>query len=150
MLGIATAALSPTPGRSVVVPGFDAVWDDCCKGTCWVRLVSIAPLSVALSGAKMGGHPCARTWATTIGMGVVRCIGTVDDRGRPPSVQRITADGRAIVADQQALCSAALCNFGPLGMIDLVRWDALPAEGGCAGGEWTVLMRTVTYDCTGP
>lgn len=133
LLDCAETALGETaagvPDRVFVNPGGPAPWDNCCDlgGQLWVRVISSAP-----SGDNTG--PCPYL-VTRVGLGVVRCAHSVDDRGRPPTVEQVTADASTMVCDMSALFSA-LCGCDDGWRVE--SWSPLGAQGGCVGGEWTL------------
>ena len=103
LLVCAENALSPKPGRAVVVPGRVAAWDDCCegRGQVAVRLVQLSPYYDNVCGPL---YDVAR-----IGVEHVRCIATINDYGQAPSVAQVTADAGAMMEDMLALKKALLC-----------------------------------------
>lgn len=127
-LAVAAGALSPAPARAAVVPGLP-VWDECCSGFVWTRLIGLAP-----GPGQTRNRPCPGLWNLTMGVGVLRCARTVDDSGRVPSAAEITADAMAVHTDLEDIHSALKCWMPAL---NLDGWAPLGPDGGCAGGEWT-------------
>jgi hypothetical protein len=144
MLGCADSALDPAPGRALVVPGLLPAWDSCCDGQVWVRLMS-------LTADLAGGQPSQRPplmWRATIGCGVLRCAAVVDDQGHAPPAEVLTAEALALSADRAALEAAIQCEMPGVSnvmRIELIRWDPVGPEGGCAGGEWQ--FQTLVDNC---
>ena len=137
VLGTVAESVSPEPGRAVLVPGVEAAWDDCCAGQVAVRIVSLTPVYRGRRGAS---DLCDLVhWNVTLGVGIVRCIAVVDDHGRAPSAERITADAEQMVADMLAIKNALLyTKFSHVQQLTLGQWVPQGAEGACAGGEWVV------------
>lgn len=151
-------AASTPVGRAHLVAGLDAVWDDCCEadadtpgGTLYVRVVETYPTAGQGSPypqrdtSTRSCHPFA--WAVQLAVGVVRCTPTVDDNGVAPSPDAITLSALEMTRDRATLETAIRCCFAnadgaPTGMeegkVILFGWLPLGANGGCAGGEWTL------------
>ena len=139
LLGHAEGALDPAPGRSLVQVGQEVAWDDCCDGQVWTRLISITPME---GGGRAPNALCGVTaWQATIGVGTIRCVSVVDDRGVAPLASMITGEAEQMALDLQALQQVILCTLGTLPNVHRVtvgNWTPLGPLGGCAGGEWTV------------
>ena len=131
--------LSTKPGRTIVAPGSTVAWDDCCAGQLWARVITVVPLYKG----TMNGVQCPTGYDFTLGVGVIRCVATVDDRGRAPSAQQITRDGTAGQRDMREIADV-LQSYRPVDALAgrLGTWTPLGPDGGCAGGEWTYQMRT--------
>lgn len=127
----------PRPGRVHLMPGADVVWDDCCDGQVWTRVISVTP--------NRGKGPCSVvSWTAEVAVGAVRCAATVDNRGNPPSPKAMTADTVAMLDDMHALehvvqCSPHVSRIG--------GWRPIGPQGGCLGGEWTVNVRYGSCEC---
>jgi hypothetical protein len=156
-------------GRAHLVAGLDAVWDDCCAaddaaggagGTLWVRVIETYPTAGQGSPypqrdvSTRSCHPFA--WAAQLAVGVVRCTPTVDDNGVAPSPDAITLSALEMTRDRATLETAIRCCFAnpdgaPEGMeegkVILFGWVPLGANGGCAGGEWTVYVLIRSCAC---
>lgn len=139
----ATAALSPTPGRSQVVPGMEVAWDDCC-GQLSVRVLTVTPRYGKVNAS--GAFCAVYDWTVQLGVGIVRCVSTVDDRGNAPTAAKLTAEAAQMVADMAAIQNALLCtDLGAVTdavvQVQLGEWTPSGPNGGCAGGEWAVTLR---------
>lgn len=134
------SALSPTPGRVVLLaPGNQVAHDDCCNGQVWSRLVSLAPMPSNDPARRPGTNPCAvPELLLTAELGIVRCAATVNDHGEAPSARQITADGEQSVDDMSALLGVLRCTDN---LRSLISWTPTGPEGGCHGGYWTYTMR---------
>lgn len=138
LLTCAEASLADTPagvpGRVFINPGGLEPWDNCCAdgGQLWVRIVRSHPTN-PFPLKSLSATPCPYV-ATQIGIGTVRCVHTVDDRGRAPSVEEMTSDAGTMVCDMAALYEAIVCCED----LTLDEWTPRGADGGCAGGEWLV------------
>lgn len=141
LLADAQAALDPAPARAVIIPGNLTPWD--CEQV-WVRLINLMP--VYNQGTTDAGRCGPLEWNAVVGVGVIRCIKTLDDRGNPPKPAQMTADALGILRDAEALESALECAQSPyLRDRRLVQYDTQGAEGAYAGGEWTVRLRITNY-----
>jgi hypothetical protein len=153
LLDCCQAALDPPPLRVLVNPGLEVSWDDCCAGQLWVRVQTLEALAPPALGAKLG-RPCDRLWLATLGVGIIRCVTTIDNQGAVVGGAVLTGEAMQVLDDQAALAEAIQCCTGPglqPGSVPtLLRWDALGPDGGCAGGEWTVNMRVRTNNCPDP
>lgn len=129
-------ALSPTPGRTILVaPGEVVAHDDCCDGQVWARLVTLAPTPTTNPAGRPGLHPCALPhFVATIELGVIRCAAVVNSNGKAPSPRQITADGQQGLADMSTLLGVLRCTPNLRG---LQAWTPVGPEGGCHGGFWT-------------
>ena len=137
LLDCAEDALDPTPGRVLVAPGGEVAWDACCDGQLWVRVVGVTD-ATDLLGMRVGADGSCQTaaWRVDIGVGVLRCTPTVDDRGRAPAADDLTGNAGQLLEDMAALAGAVACCAPVMRPLDLA-WLPLGPEGGCAGGEWT-------------
>jgi hypothetical protein len=136
----AACALSIVPCRVSLYPGdtvsFDICQSDDCAngdGQLWANLVSLTPRTAGTEGGS-----CLE-WVATANIGIVRC-------GPNPES---SADEIRAAADQQALdadeiLNAITCCTGlPLNVRDSIlprSWAAIPEQGGCVGGQWTVSL----------
>lgn len=137
------------PTRRVLVPGGTVPWDNAC-GQLWVRLVRLLPHTPSGRQAGAASAACRPDyWIATVGVGVIRCVATVNDRGQPPKDSRMTDDALGIWADAEALQCALVGltiprTYGPVTVTD---WSPLGPEGGAAGGEWGLTIKV--SDCCG-
>lgn len=127
----ALTGLDPVPSTVVVAPGAEVAWDDMC-GQAWVRVVSAAPRYVRQTS-------CPFALVLTLGIGVIRCVATINDAGEPPSAAQVTADGKVMGDDMWGLYRALSC-FVPEGAekASLTSWTPLGPLGMSAGGEWAM------------
>lgn len=130
-------SLSYKPGRALIAPGVEAVWDDCCEGQ----------LSVRLSGTRMvySKDICPIALEHTLEVELVRCVATLEDDGEAPSDTAVTADALQILKDMREL-GCAISNYEPTDTAVhrtlLSEYTPTPLEGGCGGGKWSLTMRT--------
>lgn len=139
----ALAAVDRRPGRVVsIAPGTAPAWDGDCEGYLYGRIVSIAPGvdQRAPANVRCGVH----FWVATLAIAIVRCVGTVDNNGRPPLPARIDADGRGFSLDAAVLQQVLLCS--PYTR-SIVQGVPLEEQGGYSGFEWTYTVRVPTCDC---
>lgn len=139
VLAVAYDGLSVAPGRSVVAPGSIVAWDDCCDGQLAVRVIGATPVY------QSGGAGCLLGYDLQLGVSIIRCVSTVNDSGQAPSPTQITADGHATARDLRELARALECwrpeDSGVMAH-RLGQWTPRGPDGGCAGGEWTLTLRT--------
>lgn len=144
----ATAALSPTPGRIITYqPGEEVAWDEVCEGQLAARIVGIglnAPMANA-QGLICGG----KWWDVRLGLSLIRCVGVVNDKGKPPTAERITNDGAQMLADIAALQEVVMC-VGKTVATPAPAWVPLGPNGGAAGGEWQFTVRVMVCGCSNP
>lgn len=135
LIGVVFDGLTEKPGRSVVAPGENVAWDDCCNGQLSVRIQGVEPLFQGNNGCPVG-------YVLTLGISVVRCVATVDDRGRPPSAEQVTMDGHRTTRDMREIANAIQC-WRPVDahVSRLGGWRPLGPSGMCAGGEWTMTLK---------
>lgn len=130
-------SLSVKPGRSVIAPGVETVWDDCCSGQ----------LAVRLAGSRIvySKDICPIALENTIEVELVRCVASLEDDGEAPSENVVTADALQILKDMREL-GCALQNYDPtdkqVHRVLLSEYTPTPLEGGCGGGKWSLTMRT--------
>jgi hypothetical protein len=125
------------PERAFISPDPIVVWDDCCEdgGQVWVRMIEALPVN-PLPVADQSLTTCGKSMGALLGLGIVRCAHTIDDNGRPPSVDELMTDAALQADDMTALYRAIVCCEDRRRIV-LDRW--LPfSGGGCMGGEWTV------------
>lgn len=135
--------LKPAPDRAFIQPGGQVAWDDCCDcdgercgGQLWVRVVRAHP-SNPYPVKSIAVIPCADDFATQLGLGIVRCVHTMDDDGSPPTAEQLTLEAHQAVCDMAALLKAIECCSDDIDQTVVVdQWLPLGASGGCAGGEW--------------
>ncbi len=146
VLAAVLAELDPVPGRVLIAPGAEVAWDSCCDGQLWVRVVGVEDASSLLNARPGADGSCSPVaWLVTLGVGVLRCSPSVDDRGRVPAAGALTENARELVADMEALVRALTCRIEtPLRSL---AWAPLGPEGGCAGGEWTFSVVVPACGC---
>ena len=117
-------ALTIPVDRVYIAPGDEVAWDPSCEGQLYVRIVT--------STANRPEH-CDGPKTVIYGLGVVRCVATVDDQGVPPSPNRMTQDALVLQTDRRDLecfLTDAVKTTG------IMEWSAMGPEGGAALGEW--------------
>lgn len=157
LLGILAAAYNALEdcGRPVglahLAPGTEVAWDNCCPddgasagGQLWVRVITMFPSGRPFPGTDLS-QPCdgLTMIGVRVGVGVVRCCHTLDDDGEPPTAEQMTADTLGTTADANALLHAIECDIPQLPQVRaarLVSWMPQGPSGGCAGGEWEIII----------
>ena len=104
------------------------VWDDCCGGVLYVRVVGVTPVTQA--SAAMG--TCALLgWAVTLGL------------GRAPRDKDLTEDALRLTQDAADLGQMLMCETNASN----VSWAPQGPDGGCMSGEWTFDLRVSGCAC---
>lgn len=125
--------------RSMVAVGAVA-WDDCCG------MLVVAPESIYRSQefpTEYAGEDYCWGGQITLSLVVllVRCVPTVDDRGRPPTQQALEESSRSILADASTVWDAIVCAELPDEWERAgVRQSYVGGEGGCLGIETRVTI----------
>ena len=117
------AALSQPVGRVFFSPGQEIAWDTDCQGMLWVRIAEITDPPEARKGCFIGRD-------VTYGLGVLRCVATVDNQGRPPSPTEMTRDALVLQTDRLDLECFLAEHTRAWGMV----WTPDGPEGGAAVG----------------
>ena len=145
VLEAAWNGLTKKPGRSVIAPGGDVAWDECCDGMLYVVQRNFLPMY------KQGRSEssCPVMLRVTYAVGVLRCVKGLTDRGTAPTANQITADGLQTGRDSIQLYNALQCFTPPDPGLraKLGVWSPLGPEGQCAGGEWELTV-TMTVPVT--
>lgn len=153
-------------GRPVTLaslaPGGTVAWDNCedngsSEGQLWVRIVTAFPtMGQSSRGGRNTPFPAVDSeqlcgiqhLAVQFGLGVVRCVATVNDDGVAPSAEQMTADALGMTEDAAALLKAIECGIpGPRGYKNVLAWTPQGPQGGCAGGEWTFYLPAPVCGC---
>ena len=136
LLAAVYGGLSVKPAASIVAPGSEVAWDECCDGQLWIRVSGQEP---ALSSRAGAADPNCRLlgWYVTLGVGIIRCVASLDSRGSPPTPTAITEDGLTSIRDSVEIRTALVCADTSL-RLTVLQWSPLGPAGGCAGGEWLV------------
>lgn len=137
-----------------LVPGLQVAWDNCCEGEgqLWVRVLQVYPTGgpAAPFPQQDVGQSCGVAHlAAVLGVGVVRCVHTLDDQGDPPTGQEMTGDALGMTADMAILLGAIECCFiadrRPTPRVGV--WTPQGAQGGCGGGEWQLTVGVSACGC---
>lgn len=143
----AYAALPVKPGRVITMqPGEEVAWDFTCEGgQLHARIVTIQPGPTV---ARANGLPCGIPhWDVTVGLGLLRCIAVVNDKGKAPSDAAVSADGQLMLDDLATLQEVVTC-VGQTRQV--LAWSPLGPQGGYAGGEFTFVVRLNSCGCPDP
>lgn len=150
--------------KNFISAGGEVPWDNCCvaedgsNGQLWVRMVDFHPTG-PFPAQERQITPCTPIMmAAQLGVGVLRCVSTVNDQGQFPSAAEMTADGLAMTMDASTILEALKCCVGPMAEDDespvlkvgINTWLPLGAQGGCAGGEWTIWVGLGSCRCPDP
>ncbi|QGJ95253.1 hypothetical protein QDA11_gp33 [Microbacterium phage Jayden] len=130
------AALDPVPGKVFVQPGAEVAWDqEKCDGQAWSRIVTLTPV---LGTRKANGVACVEWWDVTFAVGVLRCVANVNQRGKLPTAEQITADGHEFADDLVALLTAIECDQY---VRQIVTATPIGPQGNAAGSEVQFIVR---------
>lgn len=139
VLGRVEEHLREPVGLSSLSPGQETVWDDCCGGQLWVRLVSVVP-QMDPSASRGAAPNCGLLgWTVDLAVGAVRCVTGLDENGEPPTADVMTNDVLAEVRDMEDIRDALIYEMGDIPCLSrptLLNWAPLGPLGGCGGGEW--------------
>lgn len=141
---LAAGALSPAPGRLIVIqPGAEVAWDQCdCDGQAWARIITVTTPEMRV---KASGLPCGVSWWNVLmAVGVLRCVSPMADDGEPPSAAAVSADGGRFTADLSNLLQAVGCAPRTQSIVEGVP---LGPQGGCAGSEVRFMVRVPVCGC---
>jgi hypothetical protein len=122
-------------------PGGLPVWDYCgnCGGeTCGMIYVSVARIEPYTSfgvGAQTG--TCGSGLQAVVNIGTARCL-PIEEDGALPGEEAMAEAVWTLHADAYAIREAVSCCT-PADTI-LTGYTLLPAQGGCVGGQWGVIL----------
>lgn len=142
-----SAAGAPVSDASLT-PGELPAWDSCCDGggQLWVRVLRVTPGGVR--DDRRVTHGCPSTWIARVGVGVIRCVATVDDNGLPPTPDTLTAEAVQMHEDAHTIAQRLLCEpIAGTASAAMEEWVPLGPDGGCAGGEWVVALLLADCGC---
>lgn len=151
-LTAAEKRLEKKPGRATVMPGNNVVWDDCCDGTLWIRIISIVGSSAM---SRPATQPCYPLYQVRLGLGVIRCAHTVDDNGVAPTPGEMASDAFQTFRDRRDLVQTIVCDIAPdvesrgdMQALRIEDWLPQGPQGGCVGGEITLTFSHILCtDC---
>jgi hypothetical protein len=123
------------PVQRAFVAAGQVAWDDCCG------MLVAAPERVfrtlefpnenSTEEVCFGGH-----LAVEVVVLLVRCVPTVDERGRAPSSEALDAAYRSLIEDSAIVWNAAVCCDLPDDWVRAsVSQTFVGAQGGCIGSE---------------
>lgn len=140
--------------RTLVAPGAEVAWDECCDGFLYVRLVQLFPTGNPFPQLDVRPGNCKPILqGAALAVGVLRCAS--GGPGQTPEAETLTAEALGITADASILLETIQCDLAPLATdstsqveaIMLGVWTPLGPDGQCSGGEWTVTIATGTCGC---
>lgn len=145
----------PEPCFIGVLPGSVVSLDYCgagkcdgtqCGGQAWARVVDVFPSS-QFPTVNQDESNCGQPLAFRLEVGIGRCVpvGTNNAIGGfiPPTLEQQLDATRLQLADMAAMRRAISCCVAKDRNIDYVLepYVPIPAQGGCGGGFWTVVIR---------
>lgn len=141
--------------RTFVAPGGSPSWDVCCDcgtgdGQAWVAISQVYPTD-NFPTAQTGGMRCLPSgFGAQLAVGILRCAAVVDDQGRAPSSERLTADAWKVQRDRQIVERALRCCYfadADPGTFTIGSWTPLGPQGGCVGGLTTLQVSVSACAC---
>lgn len=135
LLAVAAGALEDPPERVFIGTGPGLAWD-CEQLTARVG---------ETTGKFQQGTTCLVGLDIDVHLTLIRCVPVVDDNGNPPSSGQLDEAGHSFVEEMEVLFEAVRgwSPPEPGQQAVIVSWIPLGPEGGYAGGEWTVRVRTI-------
>jgi hypothetical protein len=126
----------------------DVVWDDCCEGYLFVRVVRTNVVDTFPQPTQVPTD-CVLKLATLVELGILRCAPMMDSNGNPPSVEAQTEFALDMIRDKSIIFNL-IKNYNPdcanyPAVID--SWNPLPISGGCGGGAWQFFINVVLCQC---
>lgn len=141
--------------RTFVAPGNPPAWDVCCDcgigdGQAWVQIANVFPTD-NFPQAQTGAMRCVPAGQGVLfNVGILRCAAVLDDQGRPPSSERLTADARKVQRDRAIVREAIRCCFledADPGTFVLGTFTPLGPQGACVGGITPVTVAVDACAC---
>lgn len=141
--------------RTFVAPGGSPAWDACCdcgtgEGMAWVQISQVFPTD-NFPVQQTGAMRCAPTgYGVQLVVGILRCAATLDDTGRAPSQERLTADAHKVQRDRAIVQEAIRCCYidtADPGSYVIGPWTPLGPTGGCVGGQTTLSVVVPSCRC---
>lgn len=136
-----TCFIGLVPGAVVAMDFCDCEQGGLACGMAWVRLNNAGP---SVRFPNLGGSPssCADPTAASIQLGITRCMPSVDEHGRPPTVPEQDHATRAQMSDYAALRRAVVCCLAGETYV-LGPYLPIGPMGGCGGGAITITVQAV-------
>lgn len=144
--------------RSFLAPGGPPPWDTCCdcgtgEGMAYVQIASVAPTD-NFPIQQTGAMRCPPTGQIIeLNIAVIRCAATVDDQGRAPSAERMTADALKVQRDRAIVYEAIKCCYlddADPGTYVIGAFTPLGPNGGCVGGTTSLTLAANVCRCPEP
>lgn len=150
LLNVAVVAVSGCGvpvGRSGIVHG-EAVWDECCEGYLYLRVVQTNPMDPFPSPTQAMTN-CPIQLGSLIEIGILRCAPMMDHNGRAPSAAAQTAFAKEIIVDKSILYDVLISHDPDWSNFPIVitSWTPLDIQGDCGGGAWQFYLNVVLCPC---
>jgi hypothetical protein len=130
--------------------GLSQVEDECCEGSAWIRVVSIAPTD-DFPNPRSGASNCApAALAVQLELGALRCR-PVSAPGRADKIvtsAQWAETTRLIMGDAAALRRAACCIAALVDNATIGTWSPEAVEANCAGGTMQMTIQAPNCDIT--
>lgn len=150
LLDTAAVAVSGcgVPTTRVGVVHGDLVWDECCSGYLFTRVVRTT-VGTSFPQPSQDPRNCPKIPTTLVELGILRCAPVIDDNGNPPSAEEQSDFAKAMIVDKSILYNVIINHKPSWASFPLVieNWVPLSIEGGCGGGAWQFYMDVVLCEC---
>ena len=144
--------------RSFLAPGGPPPYDTCCdcgtgEGMAYVQIASVAPTD-DFPNQQTGAMRCPPSGQILqLNIAILRCAAVVDDQGRAPSSERMTADALKVQRDRTIVYEAIRCCYlddADPGTYVIGAFTPLGPIGGCVGGLTTLTLAAPVCRCPDP
>lgn len=141
--------------RTFIAPGGPPSWDVCCDcetgdGQAWVQIASVTPTD-DFPIPQSGPMRCPPSgFAALLNIGILRCAAVLDDQGRAPSSERLTADAAKVQRDRAIVAETLRCCYlddADPGTYVIGSWTPLGPQGGCVGGQTSLTAAVPACRC---
>ena len=142
--------------RTFIAPGSTPAWDVCCEceqdaeGMAWVQLNSVFPTD-DFPDIQTDAMRCPPSgYGAEVAVSILRCASVMDDHGRPPSSDRLTAEARKLARDRSIMLEAVRCCYlqdADPGSYVIGSWVPLGPDGGCVGGQFSLTIAVDACRC---
>lgn len=141
--------------RTFIAPGNPPAWDFCCDcgqgdGQAWVQISEVFPTD-DFPNQQLGPMRCPPSgYGVEFTVGILRCAAVLDDQGRAPSSERLTADAQKVQRDRAIVNEMLRCCYladADPGSYVLGLWTPLGPDGGCVGGSVSLQVAVPACAC---
>lgn len=138
--------------RTLLAPGNEVAWDECCDGQLAIRLIETYPTmgkNSPFPNKDFSASNCAGLMASRLGISLIRCVPVVQDSGASPSAADLTEATLRLTRDMSIVLEAIKCcimddepdtKIKNVERVAIDGYTSLGPQGGCAGGEWQIII----------